>query len=144
MANAIDPDIDEIGRDKRIDLIGHLDDVYAHLVTPRKDAIKSRMKEKGLDIVEGLIYDARYVESESRVIDPEKYWDLIEKDKLKRKQFFESIMVNNAAADKIVGSNELDRISTTKKNPARLNVSRRKGLKPDIAASIKAINAALG
>jgi hypothetical protein len=143
MANAIDPDVDEVGRDKRVDLIGHLDDVYAHLVGPRKDGVKARMKEKKLDVVEGAIYDARYVQSESRIVDPEKYFELIAKDKLKRKQFFESVRVINAAADKLVGTNELEKISSFEPQPAKLNVSRKKGLKPDIAASLKAINEAL-
>lgn len=133
-----------VARDARVDQIGFANELAKQHIDGLKDAVKTRMLDGEVQLVEGDFFQGLLVAGGTvGTICPRKFHRLLKQGKITEDQFHACISVQRKPAEQYCSGKELDRMSEFKPASPRLVVSRKKGVEPSLVDAIRGLSKAI-
>jgi hypothetical protein len=100
------------GRDKRVDYCGLVDLLKKKFADPLKAKLKEAAESRGLDILEGDLYDGKITGGgTSYRIDTQRFIALCRKKKISKAKIDAALRVNGKDAESLLSGDEIESIS---------------------------------
>ena len=130
------------GRDVRVDRVGYVEDLVDLWCTPIRKAVKSKMVDGELDLLEGDVYEGKLVATTASCIPAAALYRLLKRGKIKEKDFLAAIGVSKSEASKFLSERELAAITESAEGTPRFSIARKKGIDVTLAQIIERVNQA--
>jgi hypothetical protein len=141
-SHAAEPPPPPIHFDGRIDRIGFANELQRQFIDDIKSDVKISLLEADIAVAEGKFFQALLVESAASITDVAKLFKLAEKREIPLTKLQACLRVDRAAAKKIFGEMDLDRISTKAEPTQSLTVKRKAGVEIALVEALAQLSSA--